>query len=78
MKDKFVSNEELYHIPKLSFVTLKVYDVLGNKVMVYSEDKQEAGYHRMEFDAIELPSGIYFYKLQAGNFVETKKMVLLR
>ena len=67
-----------YQIPELSFVTLKVYDVLGNEVMIYSEEKQEAGYHRLEFDATEYRSGVYFYRLQAGDFVETKKMVLMK
>jgi len=50
---------------------------LGNEVMKYSEN-QEAGYHKFEFDASDLTSGIYLYRLQAGSFIETKKMVLLR
>ena len=67
-----------YGLPEESSVKITIYDVLGNKVMVYSEDKQEAGFHKIKFDATELPSGIYFYQLQAGDFVETKKMVLMK
>ncbi len=67
-----------YGLPEESSVRITIYDVLGNEVMVYSEDKQEAGYHNVKFDATELPSGIYLYQLRAGNFIETKKMVLLR
>ncbi|MCH7974393.1 MAG: T9SS type A sorting domain-containing protein, partial [Bacteroidetes bacterium] len=67
-----------YGLPEESSVKITIYDVLGNEVMVYSEDNQEAGYHSVEFDATVLPSGIYFYQLQAGSFVEIKKMVLLR
>jgi len=67
-----------YGLPEESSVKITIYDVLGNEMMVYSEEKQEAGYHRVEFDATELPSGIYFYQLQAGVFVEAKKMLLLK
>ena len=67
-----------YGLPVEASVKITIYDVLGNEVMVYSEKKQEAGYHRVEFDATVLPSGIYFYRLQAGNFAETKKMVLMK
>ncbi|MCH7974683.1 MAG: T9SS type A sorting domain-containing protein, partial [Bacteroidetes bacterium] len=67
-----------YGLPEESAVKINIYGVLGNEVMVYSEDKQEAGYHRVEFDASGLPSGIYFYRMQAGKFIETKKMILLK
>jgi hypothetical protein len=67
-----------YQIPELSFVKLKVYDVLGNKVVALVNEEKPAGSYEVEFDASKLVSGIYFYKLQAGNFVEIKKMVLLR
>ncbi len=67
-----------YQIPELSFVTLKVYDVLGNEITTLVNEEKSIGIYEVEFDATELPSGIYFYKLQAGDFVETKKMVLMK
>jgi hypothetical protein len=57
---------------------LKVYDVLGNEVATLVNEEKPIGSYEVEFDAIELPSGIYFYRLQAGDFVETKKMVLMK
>ena len=59
-------------------VQLKVYDVLGNEVAILVNEEKPAGNYEIEFDGNELPSGIYFYKLQAGEFVETKKMVLIK
>ncbi len=67
-----------YQIPALNFVTLKVYDVLGNEVVTLVNEEKPAGEYEVEFNASSLSSGIYFYRLQAGSFVETKKMVLLR
>jgi len=67
-----------YQIPELSFVTIKVYDVLGNEVATLVNAKKPEGNYEVKFDAVSLPSGIYFYRLQAGSFVETKKMVLMK
>ncbi len=75
-----------YQIPELSFVTLKIYDVLGGEVATVISEEKPLGNYEVEFNASELSSGIYFYQLQAGSpstssgqsFVETKKMVLLR
>ncbi len=71
-----------------AFVSLKVYDVLGNEVSTLVNEEKRAGSYEVEFsakggsasggDAWNLPSGIYFYKIQSGSFVETKKMVLLK
>ncbi len=61
-----------------SHQTLKVYDILGNEVATLVDEYRNAGNYEIEFDASELSSGIYFYKLSAGSFVETKKMILLR
>jgi hypothetical protein len=61
-----------------SFVTLKVYDVLGNEAATLVNEEKPAGSYEVEFEASSLTSGIYFYKLKSGNFVETKKMILLR
>jgi len=62
----------------LSFVTLKVHDVLGNKVAALINEEKPAGSYEVDFDASGLTSGVYFYRLQTGEFVETKKMILLR
>ena len=59
-------------------VTLKVFDVLGNEISTLVETEKPIGSYEVEFDAINLSSGVYFYQLNAGSFVETKKMVLLR
>jgi len=59
-------------------ITLKVYDILGNEIATLVNEEKPAGEYEVEFSAKGLPSGIYFYQLRAGNFVETKKMVLLR
>ena len=67
-----------YQIPKLNFVTLKIYDVLGNEITTLVNEKKPIGNYEIEFNAPELPSGIYFYSLQAGNYVDTKKMILLK
>ena len=67
-----------YSIPELSFVTLKIYNVLGSEVATLVNEEKPIGNYKVKFDATVLPSGIYFYKLQAGNFVETKKMILLK
>jgi hypothetical protein len=67
-----------YAVSSRQFVSLKVYDVLGNEVATLVNEEKPIGSYEVEFDAIELPSGIYFYRLQAGDFVETKKMVLMK
>ena len=67
-----------YQIPELSFVTLKVYDVLGSEIATLVNEEKPIGNYEVNLEANGLPSGIYFYKLQAGDFIETKKMVLLR
>jgi hypothetical protein len=67
-----------YQISELSFVKLKIYDVLGSEIITLVNDEKLAGSYSVEFDATGLPSGTYFYKLQAGKFVEIKKMVLMK
>jgi len=77
-----------YQIPELSFVTLKVYDVLGSEIATLVNEEKPAGRYEVEFSAIggsasggdawNLPSGIYFYRIQVGNYVSTKKMILLK
>ena len=75
-------------ISKLSFVNLSVYDILGRKVSTLINEEKTAGIYKVEFsakggsasggNAYDLPSGIYFYKIKAGSFTQTKKMILMK
>ncbi|MFA5806017.1 MAG: exo-alpha-sialidase [Melioribacteraceae bacterium] len=67
-----------FSIPQAVFVTLKVYDMLGREISTLVNGELEAGYHEVNFDASKLASGIYFYKLQVGGFVDMKKMILTK
>ncbi len=67
-----------YQLPANVFVTLKVYDVLGRDIKTLASERQNAGTHSVTFNARNLPSGIYFYRLQAGTYSETKKLVVLK
>jgi hypothetical protein len=68
----------VYSIPEVSYVELKVYDILGNEVATLVNGEKSAGNYEVEFNANSLPSGIYFYQLKADGFVELKKMVLIK
>ncbi len=67
-----------YSVPSAQFVTLKVYNLLGQEVATLINQEQNAGNYIVRFDASVLSSGIYFYSLQAGNFNETRKMILMK
>jgi hypothetical protein len=67
-----------YQMPQDGFVTIKVFDILGNEVTTLVNEAKEAGNHIVEFDASEISSGIYFYTIQTGNFTQTKKMTLMK
>lgn len=67
-----------YSIPGRSFISLKIYDVLGNEISTIVNEEKPAGSYEIEFAATNLPSGVYFYQLKAGDFIETKKMVLMK
>jgi hypothetical protein len=67
-----------YQLPESSKVTLKIYDILGNEVITLLNEDKEAGIYEVIFNASNYSSGVYFYRIQAGSFVETKKMVLLK
>jgi hypothetical protein len=67
-----------YQLPTNALVTLKVYDVIGREVATLVNARQEAGRYTVNFNASTLASGVYFYRLQAGSFVETKKMMLVK
>jgi len=59
-------------------VKLKVYDVLGNEVATLVNEELPSGEYEVEFNGIELTSGVYFYQLRVGEFIQTKKMLLLK
>jgi len=59
-------------------VTLKVYDILGNEIATLVNEEKQPGVYEVEFDGSLLASGMYVYKLQAGTFIQTKKMILLK
>jgi hypothetical protein len=67
-----------YSIPQSSNVVIKVFDILGNEIETLVNEEKPTGEYEVDFNAGNLTSGIYFYKLQAGSFVQTKKMILLR
>ena len=72
------STKITYSIPERSNVSIKVFDLLGSEVIELVNGEVETGQYDLTFNTNNLPSGIYFYKLQAGSFVETKKMILLK
>ena len=72
------STEIKYNLPKAAFVTLRVYNVLGQEVAALVDGHQSAGYYDLSFNMDRYASGVYFYILRAGNFVATKKMMLIK
>ncbi|WP_348343104.1 T9SS type A sorting domain-containing protein [Ignavibacterium sp.] len=64
--------------PKAGHQTLKVYDILGNEVAVLVDEYREAGRYTVEFSATQLPSGVYIYRLSVGDFVDVKKMIVVK
>ena len=67
-----------YQLPVNSFVTLRIYDILGREVATLVNGRQNAGYYHATFNASNLSSGVYFYRLQAGTYSNTKKLLLLK
>ena len=67
-----------YELPIASLVSLTVFDVLGREVCVLVNDRGDAGVHEVKFDGSNLASGVYFYRLQAGDFVATKRLLLVK
>ena len=59
-------------------MTVKVFDMLGREVRTLVDEIQEAGYHSVDFDGGSLASGVYIYRLQAGSFVSSRKMMLVK
>jgi hypothetical protein len=66
-----------YSLPKTAVVSLRIFNTLGQEVSMLVNERKEPGYYQTTWNA-NVPSGIYFNRLQAGGFVETKKMILLR
>jgi hypothetical protein len=67
-----------YEVPKACFVTIKVYNILGNEVAALVNEEKARGIYNVKFNGVNLSSGIYFYNMHAGNFTETKKMILMK
>jgi photosystem II stability/assembly factor-like uncharacterized protein len=67
-----------YELPKASDVRLSVYDMLGREVSVLVDERKDAGVYEVKFDGSNLASGVYFYRLHAGDFVQSKRLVLLK
>ena len=72
----------LFMLITTNFITLKVYDVLGNEIATLVSEEKPAGSYEVEFSTglihQALPSGVYFYQLRAGSFIQTIKMILLK
>ena len=67
-----------YSVPQLSLVQIKIFDVLGNEIETFVNEEKSTGTYELTWNASTLPSGVYFYQLRAGDFVSTKKMLLLK
>jgi len=67
-----------FELPKSSEVRLSAYDMLGREVSVLVDERRDAGVHEVKFDGSRLASGVYFYRLQAGDYVASKKMLVLK
>ena len=67
-----------YGIPERTFVGMRIYDILGREVEMLVNEELDAGYYEIDFNATKLSSGIYLYQLKAGDFIQTKKMILLK
>ncbi len=67
-----------YSVPEISKVQIKVYDVLGNEISTLLNEEKHAGTYELTWNAANLPSGVYFYRIQASEFISTKKMILLK
>ena len=67
-----------FQIPKSEFVTLKIYNILGEEIATIIQDKLPAGNYTYQVDSSDLASGLYLYRIEAGEFQQVRKMVLLR
>jgi hypothetical protein len=67
-----------YQVPSIGIVTLKIYDILGREVAALVNEEKRLGKYDVQWNASNMPSGVYFYRLHAGSFIETKRMILLK
>ena len=67
-----------YSVPQISNVTIKVFDILGNEIETLVNEEKTVGTYEVTWYAEQLPSGVYFYQLQAGDYISTKKMILMK
>jgi hypothetical protein len=67
-----------WQLPVSSHVLLKIYDILGNEVAILVNENKETGYYETRFDGSALASGMYIYRLTAGNYISTKKMLMIK
>ncbi len=67
-----------YSVPVRSLVTIKIFDIMGSEIETIVNDERPAGAYELTWNAGNLPSGVYFYKMQAGNFIQTKKLILMK
>jgi len=67
-----------YQLPTVSHVKVEVYNIIGERVATLVNEKQQAGYRSVTWEASDASSGVYFYKLRAGDYSETKRMMLVK
>ena len=67
-----------FALPTQGFVSLKIYDITGREIKTLVNEIKQAGYYTVNFNSSNLSSGVYFYRIQSGDFVQTKRMVLLK
>ncbi len=67
-----------FSVPEKDYVTIKVFDIMGREVTTLVNEYKASGEYKVEFNASDLPSGIYFYKLQSGDFISSRKLILLK
>ena len=72
------STKIVYQLPQSENVSLKIYDVLGNEIVTLFNEEKGPGKYEIDFNASHLSSGIYFYTLRAGAYINTKKMILIK
>ncbi|MFO7445297.1 MAG: T9SS type A sorting domain-containing protein [Ignavibacteriaceae bacterium] len=67
-----------FALPQAALTKITIYNLLGKEIQTLINEEIEAGYHEVSFDASSFPSGVYFYRIQSGNFIHTKKMILMK
>ena len=67
-----------FTIPQRTYVSLIIYNLLGNEIDILVNEEKAAGIYNINWDAKDLPSGIYLYRIEAGEFQEVKKMILMK